>query len=542
MIRKKVNYPIGVQSFEKIRTEGLLYVDKTGLIAQLISELHYVFLSRPRRFGKSLLLSTIEAYFQGKKELFEGLEISQYEDKWEAYPVLHFDLSGDEASNPEKLEQYLLKKISEYEHQYGVSIGNDVTSAGGRFGWLIEYVSRATGKGCVILVDEYDKGIQETIENKAALERNQQLLRPFFSQLKTQDKHIQFAMVTGVARFKHYTLFSGANNLADISFFEDYATICGITLEEMQRYFQQGIEELAAKHHKSIEEITEVLLQKYDGYRFTEADDHVFNPYSLLNVFQFKDLSGHWLRSGTSKVFVDFLKRANYDLSQIHGIWATKDQLSSLFDDNDPVPLLFQTGYLTVADYNLEFGEYLLKIPNGEVRGALFQDLAPIFLGISPTVGAQKARMLRSCLIKCDLEGFVRILDSLIANVPYPIFDKESKEKAYHLIVYCLCLAVGIDNRCEEPLADGRPDLVAFTDKYIYIIEFKLDHSAESALKQIDDNGYARPYLSDGRPIYRIGASFSSEKRNIQRWLIQSPTGETIEIIPPVPPSQIPFL
>ncbi|MCC8114842.1 MAG: AAA family ATPase [Bacteroidales bacterium] len=530
MIAKTIKYPVGIQSFEKIRTEGALYVDKTGLIAQLISKFSYVFLSRPRRFGKSLLLSTLEAYFQGKKHLFEGLEISQYEDKWETYPVFHFDLSRDEASTPEKLEEYLLKQIKKYENLYGVTIGDDVTSVGGRFGWLIEYVSLATGKGCVILVDEYDKGIQETIKDQPALKRNQKLLRPFFSQLKAQDKYIKFAMVTGVARFRHYTLFSGANNLEDISFMRDYSAICGITFDELKEYFSQGIASLAQEYEDTQEAIVNQLLQKYDGYRFSRADVHVCNPFSLLRAFNNNSLGEFWLTSGTSKVFIDFLKQANYDFSQIYGIWATEKRLSSLYDDNDPVPLLFQTGYLTIGAYNRDLGEYLLKIPNGEVRGALFEDLAPTYLGITSTDGAQKARKLRGCLMKCDLEGFVKTLDSLISKVPYPIFDKDSKENAYHLIVYCLCLAVGVDNRCEEPMADGRPDLVVFTDKYIYIIEFKLDKSAESALKQIDENGYARPYLNDGRAIYRIGASFSSEKRNIKRWLIQPPSGEVYEI------------
>lgn len=275
-----------MQSFERIRTQGALYVDKTGIIAHLISHCNCVFLSRPRRFGKSLLLSTIEAYFLGQKHLFEGLEISKYEDEWEPYPVFHFDLSRDEANNPEKLEEYLLKQISEYEKLYGVTIGDDVSSVGGRFGWLIQYVSRATGKGCVILVDEYDKGIQETINDKPALEKNQALLRPFFSQLKAQEPHIQFAMVTGVARFRHYTLFSGANNLEDISFMKDYAAICGITLEELHHYFRKGVEDLAAQNSKSVEEVTEALLQKYDGYRFTDAEAHVFNPYSLLSALK----------------------------------------------------------------------------------------------------------------------------------------------------------------------------------------------------------------------------------------------------------------
>ncbi|MCC8113043.1 MAG: ATP-binding protein [Bacteroidales bacterium] len=530
MIKKKIKYPIGWQSFEKIRTQGALYVDKTGVIAELLEYERYVFLSRPRRFGKSLLLSTIEAYYQGKKHLFEGLEISKYEEKWEAYPVLHFDLSGEEANKPEKLEEYLLKKINEYESLYGVCIGDDVTSAGGRFGWLIQKISKATGKGCVILVDEYDKGIQETIHDKEALERNQSLLRPFFSQLKAQDQYIQFAMVTGVARFRHYTLFSGANNLNDISFMEDYATICGFTLDEVKEYFQEGINEISVRYGLSQGETIQNLLQKYDGYRFSAKKVKVLNPFSILNALSKKQFDEYWLMSGTSKVFIDFLKKATYDLSQIHQIKATTARLSRLYDDNDPVPLLYQTGYLTIADFDLRLNMYQLKIPNGEVRGALFQDLAPMYLGIPSTKGREKALKLRRCLEDCDLEEFVRTLDSLIADVPYPIFDKDSKESAYHLIVYCLCLAIGVDNRCDEPMADGRPDLVAFTEKYIYIIEFKLNQSAESALKQIEDNGYARPYLNDGRPVYRIGASFSSEKRNIKRWLVQKPDGQITEI------------
>lgn len=239
MIRKKVRYPVGVQSFEKIRTEGALYVDKTGIIAKLISDVNYAFLSRPRRFGKSLLLSTIEAYFQGKKHLFEGLEISKYEENWEVYPVFHFDLSGAEANNPDDLQKYLLDQIKKYEIKYDVK--SDYSgSVGSRFGWLIENVSIATDKGCVILVDEYDKDIQETIDDKEALEKNQQLLRPFFAQLKSQDQHIKFAMVTGVARFRHYTIFSGANNLDDISFMEDYASICGITFDELNETSMNG--------------------------------------------------------------------------------------------------------------------------------------------------------------------------------------------------------------------------------------------------------------------------------------------------------------
>ncbi|MCC8120145.1 MAG: ATP-binding protein [Bacteroidales bacterium] len=532
MLKKKIKYPIGWQSFEKIRTEGALYVDKTGLIADLIDNSRFVFLSRPRRFGKSLLLSTLEAYFQGQKVLFDGLEISQYEDKWEKYPVLHFDLSRSEANNPDKLEGYLNNQLAKYEKYYGVTTEMKYGSVGERFGWLIEKVSEAVNKGCVILVDEYDKGIQETIDNKDALERNQALLRPFFSQLKSQDKYIKFAMVTGVARFRHYTLFSGANNLEDISFYPQYASICGITSEELIQYFTEGLKALAQEYECLQEKVVESLKQKYDGYRFSRADIHVFNPFSLLRAFKNNSFGDYWLMSGTSKVFIDFLKGAEYDLSKIHNIRASETRLSSLFDDKDPIPLLFQTGYLTIEKYIRNNEEYLLKIPNGEVRGALFQDLAPMYLGISTMDGAQKARMLRTCLEMCDLQGFVEVLDSLIAKVPYPIFDKDSKEKAYHLIVYCLCLAVGVDNRCEEPMADGRPDLITFTDKYIYIIEFKLDKSAESAIKQIDDNGYARPYLGDGREVYRIGASFSSEKRNIQRWVVKTPSGEIHEIIP----------
>lgn len=532
MANENDKYPIGVQSFEKLREKGSIYVDKTGYIAKLVKGINYGFLSRPRRFGKSLLISTLEAYFLGKKELFDGLEISKTEKEWTVYPVLHFDMSGAECTNPVKLEGYLINLIKKYENKYQVCPGDDAKSVGERFGWLIENIYHRLGIRVVILIDEYDKGIVDTIKDIEALKQNQDLLRPFFSQLKTKDAFIHFAFITGVSRFRHYTLFSGMNNPTDISFDARYAAICGITQEELIKYFPEGIENLSKKYKTTCEDIINKLIQKYDGFRFSDAEIYVFNPFCLLRAFDQLKLGDYWLMSGTPKVFVEYLADSNFDITRLSSEWFTEKRLSSLFDDNDPIPLLFQTGYLTIADFDLENNLYRLRIPNGEVRADFLEDLAPIYLGSKIQDTTKLSKEIRNCLYSCDLNGLIRIIDSIIAKVPYHIFNDKDKEHSYHLIMYMVCMLIGIDTRCEEPMADGRPDLKVITDKYIYIFEFKLDQSAQTALNQIEDRGYARPYGNDNRVVYRIGASFSSEKRNIQSWLIQSPNGKVTEIIP----------
>ncbi len=522
-------YPVGWQSFEEVRKYNAPYVDKTSYIRKLLRTTRYAFLSRPRRFGKSLFISTLEAFFLGKKELFEGLRISDTETEWKRYPVLHFDMSRSECTDPDDLEKYLNNQLGYYEDLFKVPKPSESCSVGLRFGTLLENIHRYNGEQSVILIDEYDKGIVEVINNAPALTRNQNILRPFFSQLKTMDSHIRFAFITGVSRFRHYTLFSGMNNPDDISFDPNYAAICGFTLEEVKQTYEESLKILAKEYETSVEDITQRILQKYDGYRFSRSETHVLNPFGLLKAFKECTLDEYWLMTATSKVFVDFLKQSTYDLTNLGENWVTKAQLSALYDTKDPLPLLFQTGYLTISDFDREFG-YKLKIPNGEVRSALLNDLAPMYLGISARESNQYAKQIRKCLEECDLTSFVRIVDSMIAKVPYPILNVDSNEDAYHLIVYSICMAIGVNIRCEEPQADGRPDLIAFTKNYIYIIEFKLDQSAKSALKQIEDNEYARPYLTDGRPIYLIGASFSSEKRNIKQWLIQAPDGAVTNI------------
>lgn len=379
MTRKRIIYPIGWQSFEQIRKNGAIYVDKTGYIDQLVHESRFVFLSRPRRFGKSLLLSSIEAYFKGKKELFEGLEISHTEEQWEEFPVIRFDLSKTECTDPAKLENYLINQLDYYEKNYDVDSGEKILSTGERFGQLIEKIYRKSTREVVVLVDEYDKGIVEAVHDKEALKKNQELLRPFFSQLKAYDDYIKFVFITGVARFRHYTLFSGLNNLEDISFNEDYAAICGVTMEELKKYFSEGLENMAEAYNTNVVDITSRIVQKYNGYKFTPANIHVINPFSLLNSLKDKSLSEYWLLTGTSKVFVEYLSQSNYDLSKLDNIWASKKRLSGLYDSNDPIPLLYQTGYLTLTKYDRDLDSFYLQIPNGEVRGALLEDLAQCF-------------------------------------------------------------------------------------------------------------------------------------------------------------------
>lgn len=419
---EEILYPIGIQSFEKIRTLKLPYVDKTGYIRRLLNTTNYAFLSRPRRFGKSLLVSTLEAYFLGKKELFDGLEISKTETEWISYPVLHFDLSRSECTDPEKLEAYLKNTLINYENQYGVHNGELAGSIGERFGWLLQNIKDVTGKNSVVLIDEYDKGIVDVIDNASALARNQEILRPFFSQLKSMDAYIHYGFITGVARFRHYTLFSGMNNPDDISFDGRFAAICGITLEELLENFGPRVEELALTYGLSHESLIKRLIQKYDGNRFTDAQVSVFNPYCLLKVLSKLRMDDFWLTSGTSKVFIDYLTKTKFDITTLTKEWYTSKFLSGLYDTENPIPLLFQTGYLTIADFNLRRGKYKLRIPNGEVRNALLDDLAPIYLGSKIEESSDQSMDIREYLEDCDLKSFVKKVDSIIARVPYTIF------------------------------------------------------------------------------------------------------------------------
>lgn len=371
MAQAPLKYPIGIQDFSKLRTNGYVYIDKTALIYEIANLDQCIFLSRPRRFGKSLLLTTIEEYFKGHKELFAGLKINSLEKGWKSYPVLHFDFNATGNINLSTINDYLQDKLSAYAKQYGIEISPILKDAGARFGNLIEQISRQQGQGVVILIDEYDKGLLAYLSDDKELEKMQDFLRGFFSQLKAQDKYIRFAMLTGVARFQHLSIFSDLNNLTDISMDHRYATICGITQAEAHEYLRDGIDKMATASGCGYEEMVGVLKQKYDGYRFSKAEEKVFNPFSLLNALDKHELGSYWVMSGTSKIFIDYLSQSKFDVSELLTVWYSEKELSNKYDKDNPIPLLYQTGYLTIAES--DGGFFRLAMPNGEVREALME-------------------------------------------------------------------------------------------------------------------------------------------------------------------------
>lgn len=510
-------YPIGIQSFEIIRNEGCAYADKTGYIHRLVtSGSRTYFLSRPRRFGKSLLLSTLEAYFSGRRDLFEGLEICSLQHEWKSYPVLHFDFSRAQATSSDNLVNFIANRLAEYEQKYGITDTAAIEEIGDRFGTLIERIHTATGQQLVILVDEYDKGIHEVLGQEAQLEANQRILRPFFSQIKAQDKYLRFCFITGVARFRNYTLFSGFNNPDDISMEPDFAGICGITETELLKYFHAGIDALSETLKISFDQTLDALRLKYDGYRFTDAEMLVYNPFSIITCLKKQKIMNYWVKSGTPKVFVDYLAKSQFDILELEDIWATQESMEGAYSIEDPVPLLFQTGYLTIAQ--AFHNRYRLHIPNGEVRTALVDELIPKFMSISRNSFLSKTANLSDCLLTGNVDGFMTVLQSLVAQIPYHELDVQNLEKTYHLVIYELFLIIGADARSEVAISGGRIDMVVQNHKYVYVIEFKLGGTPDEALAQIEDRGYALPWCADGRKVLKIGAVFSPDTRTLAAW------------------------
>lgn len=509
-------YPIGIQTFEHIMREKWVYVDKTALVYKLVTEGKFYFLSRPRRFGKSLLLSTLEAYFLAKKHLFEGLEISHLEKEWIEYPVLHFDFSGAEAKSTEKLEIFLRNRLIDFEEQFGIERLDRAGSVGERFGMLLSRICAKIGRRVVVLVDEYDKGIIDVMQHECNFESNQELLRNFFMQLKVHDNHIRFCMLTGVARFRHLTIFSGLNNINDISLDTDYAAICGITESELFQNFGSGIKTLSDSLHKSEDETIEMLRLKYEGYRFSGSEIKVYNPFSLLSCFGKKSMANHWLMSGTSHVFLSYLSRSQFDLMRLQDCWATGEALGGMYTSDNPLPMLYQTGYLTITGY--EDGVYRLGIPNGEVRYALVSELMPQYMGVSKDDVNTRLLILRRKVMNRDIDGFMTELKAMIANVPYQEMQWDNLEKSYHLILYFIFLMLGVNTRSEIATSGGRVDMIAETDNFVYLFEFKLGGTPEIAMQQIEDRGYALAWSDCGRPVYKIGVVFSPKTRTIDKW------------------------
>ena len=519
MEQARVKYPIGIQDFEGLRKDGYLYVDKTEIIYQLVTQSKYIFLSRPRRFGKSLLLSTIKAYFEGKKELFEGLAIESLEKEWKEYPVLMLELSRTTAFDSNSLEELLAQQFSIWEKQYGVVEKSESMSA--RFANIIINAHETTGERVVVLVDEYDNALINTLHDRELHERNKELLKSVYSNLKALDAHIKFGMLTGVSRFSHMSIFSGLNNLDDITLSDDYCVICGITPEELQKYFRQGIEEMSQNLEMDYSSVLNDLKKFYDGYHFSKNCRDVYNPFSLLNAFNKRELGSYWMQTGTPTFLVKRIIEEKLDLNDLFHSQATEQALGDAdLSYTSLVALLFQTGYLTIKGYEPRRRRYKLGIPNMEVSEGLFENLMKVSQYKDSERGRDIIYAMSDSLYEGNPERALEKMKVYLGGIGYPQGHAD-KEFAFENNLLIPLKLLAMDVHSELHISSGRIDMVVKTDRYIYVFEFKLDGSAEEALKQIEEKEYALPFESDGRKIYKIGVNFSSKKRNIDSWIIR---------------------
>lgn len=509
--------PIGIQSFEKIRNVGYSYVDKTELIHQLVSNNSPCFLSRPRRFGKSLLMSTMEAYFLGKKELFSGLAMETLETEWQKYPVLHLDLNAENYNSVESLERILNEYLSSWEEKYGAS--KSETSLPLRFKGIIKRAHERTGFQTVVLIDEYDKPLLQTIGNKELQDQYKNILKAFYGVLKSADAHLRFVFLTGVTKFGQVSVFSDLNQLKDISMDARYATICGITEEELRRNFQPELEALAANEGMGYEETCQKMKRMYDGYHFRHNMEGVYNPFSVLNALDSLEFGSYWFSTGTPTFLVELLKKTDYDLRKLEGIELPANQFADYRADADyPIPVIYQSGYLTIKSYDKEFRSYKLGFPNEEVEYGFLNFLVPYYTGVSSNENLFNIRHFVNELRSGDADAFLNRLRAFFAGIPYELNDKT--ERHYQAVFYLVFRLLGQYIDVEERSAKGRADAVVKTGDFVYVFEFKLNGSVEEALKQIDDKGYLLPYNVDRRPLIKVGVSFDAAERNIGEWRI----------------------
>lgn len=531
-MEQKMKYPIGIQDFESIINGGYVYVDKTSFVYQLVTEGKIYFLSRPRRFGKSLLVSTLKAYFKGQKELFKGLAIDELEKDWLEYPVFHLDFNGENFTIPGTLEDKIESVLCDWESLYGKAPFSE--TIGGRFSHVLKAAHQKHGRRAVVLIDEYDKPLLDVLDTGITIEINgerrlleehhRNILKGFYSVFKAADAHLQFVFLTGVTKFSQVSVFSGFNQPKDISMDGRYETLCGITEEEMYRYFSKPIEKLGAKY-KYTEEQTKVRLKRqYDGYHFSDELTDIYNPFSILNVFDSNRIDDYWFKTGTPTYLIRLLNHSQENLNELTGKYYDPSQFFDYKADVEkPLPMIFQSGYLTIKDCDLEMNTYLLDFPNNEVKNGFLTMIAADYLKNRTDAGSW-ARDVVKALDAGNLELFRRLLTSFLADIPYSMRRKENereRERYFHYTFYLLMRMVSVyTTYTEKQQSEGRVDCIIETPNYIYVFEFKLDGTAEEALKQIEDNGYTRSYLADKRQLFRIGVSFSSETGTVDDWKV----------------------
>ena len=489
-------------------------MDKTALLYEMANSGSYYFLSRPRRFGKSLLLSTLEAYFLGQKDLFKGLAIEKLEKEWTVYPVLHIDMTSEDYTDEAGLKAMLNMYLSQWETIYGRN--EDETTISTRFSGVVKRAFQQTGHQVVILVDEYDKPMLATIGNEELQKKYRDILQGFYSIIKSCDAYIRFAFLTGVTKFGQLSVFSGMNNPDDISMDSHYADLCGISEEELHTYFDADIKNLAENNGLTYELACQKLKDRYDGYHFTNKKLGVYNPFSLLNAFKKSSFGSYWFATGTPTYLVQLLKTASYNLNELYGeVYADEIDLNSFDGNNNLVGAFYQSGYLTIKNFDGEY--YRLDFPNKEVEEGFTKFIVPYYVGKSD---AGEWRQLKMEVDAGNPDAFLTRIRRLLASVAADM-QPNQVEHNYRNMLFLLFKVTGVEVRMEEPTSAGRIDMVVRTDKYVYVMEFKLNQSAEKAMRQITDKHYADSYLGGPQQVFRIGVNFAEETRNIDDWTIE---------------------
>ncbi|MDE6273198.1 MAG: ATP-binding protein [Muribaculaceae bacterium] len=513
--RNEIKYPVGIQSFSEIREGGYLYVDKTLYIHKLLTGKYY-FLSRPRRFGKSLLLSTIEAYYQGRRDLFKGLEIESLTNDWDPHPVLHLDLNNGTYTKPTDLDILLDFHLKEWEKKYEVDSENDSPNmtASIRFGRIIKQAYEMTGKKAVILIDEYDKPLLKTLDEPQLTETYREILKGLYANLKTMDPYIKVAILTGVARFSKVSIFSDLNNLRDISFENEFSAICGVTADELDKYFFPGIEKVADNEGMTPEQARLELQRNYDGYHFSPISPDIYNPFSLVNAFAKGEMGDYWFRTGTPEFLVKLVRRANLPFKDIAPVDIHRNDLEDggIFSP-DCIPAFYQTGYLTIKDYDRSRKIFTLDYPNVEVKEGFLRFLLYSYMPFMQTDRSFSIFNFINEVRNGEAEGFMKRLESMIAGVPYS--EKGSAESHFQNAIYLLFNLMGFYCRMEERTSDGRIDISVETDGYIFLFEFKVDSTPEAAINQIEEKKYWLPYRASAKKIFLIGANFDTKTRRL---------------------------
>ena len=521
-----IRLPIGIQSFESLIKDGFIYIDKTAYIYKLAhGNGRAFFLSRPRRFGKSLFLSALKAYWEGKRELFAGFKIEELENDWEPHPVFYFDFNKENFREEGGIERVLSDSLRSWEEEYGVNKDEIRTTLAARFQYLIEKIYKDTGKTVVVLVDEYDKPLLENGGTAERLEHDKAVYKGFFSTLKSYDEYIRFSFLTGVTKFSKVSIFSDLNHLNDISMDEDFSSICGITEAEIHDNFDSLVGTVANKNDLTSDECYKELKRMYDGYHFHQNTEGVYNPFSLLNALNKKEFGFWWFETGTPTFLIEKIKKGNYDFKKITEgeVYADEVTLKDYRDDNpDPVPLLYQSGYLTIVSYDKKYRNYKLDYPNEEVKYGFINSLIKIYLASEEEPRPLDIRSFGRDIESGNTDGLRDRFTALYASLPYPT-DKDAEkiiEQNFQNVAYLTFTLLGQFVHTEVHTAKGRADIVVETDDYVYIIEFKRDTSADEALAQIEEQGYATPYAADPRTLIKIGANFDSGFRTLNEWKV----------------------